>query len=503
MKINNLTIGKRIMFGFAGILAVILILGAFLFVKLNGIQNQVLSITQETIPSLKILNELKICNTEGRLLTYNHIASPSADLAGIEDKLKANSALITQDLEDYAKLAGPESQGILTKIKGVREDYRKIRSDILKASRAATNNDQTAAVFAKTKAEMDPIAASYADLLNQCLEVEKKQSLAASTEALEAVRKSIASLAIALVASLILSTVLGYLINHSTSKILVSTSGVISASSDQVAVAAAHVSNTSQSLAEGSSTQAASVEESSASLEELSSMTRRNAENAHKANELAKHTRQVAERGATDMQSMSQAMASIKTSSDDISKIIKTIDEIAFQTNILALNAAVEAARAGEAGMGFAVVADEVRNLAQRSAQAAKETASKIDGAINNTAQGVAICEKVATVLTDIVTQIRQVDDLVAEVAGASKEQTQGISQINSAVSEMDKVIQSNAADAEESAASAEELNAQAEMMRRAVNDLMRLVGEQATKARQPAVKPATPSQPTHRMVKR
>jgi methyl-accepting chemotaxis protein len=172
-----------------------------------------------------------------------------------------------------------------------------------------------------------------------------------------------------------------------------------------------------------------------------------------------------------------QGTKAIKVSSDDIAKIIKTIDEIAFQTNILALNAAVEAARAGEAGMGFAVVADEVRNLAQRGAQAAKETAGKIEGAITKSGQGVELTGKVAQALNDIVTKVRQVDELVAEVAGASREQTQGIAQINTSVGEMDKVTQSNAASSEETAAAAQELNAQAETMRESVAELLRLVG--------------------------
>lgn len=247
--------------------------------------------------------------------------------------------------------------------------------------------------------------------------------------------------------------------------------------SQEVSMAAGQVSRSGQSLAEGASEQAASLEETSSSLEEMSSLTKRNAENAQRANDLAKQARAAADKGARDMQSMSAAMGAIKASGDDISKIIKTIDEIAFQTNILALNAAVEAARAGEAGMGFAVVADEVRNLAQRSAQAAKETAGKIQGAIGKTAQGVEISGKVAETLNEIVTKSRQVDELAAEVASASREQTLGITQINAAVGQMDKVTQSNAASAEESAAAAEELNAQAETMKQSVAELLRLVG--------------------------
>ena len=246
---------------------------------------------------------------------------------------------------------------------------------------------------------------------------------------------------------------------------------------------AAQISGSSQTLAQGAGEQAASIEETSASLEELASMTRRNADNAQKANDLARAARGAADKGAGDMTAMNTAMHSIKASSDDIAKIIQTIDEIAFQTNILALNAAVEAARAGEAGMGFAVIADEVRSLAQRSAVAAKETAAKIEGAILKTAQGVQISQQVTDALTDIVTKARQVDELAAEVAGASREQTQGITQINLAVGQMDKVTQGNAAGAEESAAAAQELGAQAALMQQAVGELMQLVGGTSEKA--------------------
>jgi len=275
---------------------------------------------------------------------------------------------------------------------------------------------------------------------------------------------------------LILVSLIGLCVRYLMSLPLERTAGELSEQSQNVGLAADSVTETSQTLAEHASEQAASLEETSSSLEELAAMTKRNDENARKAKEFARHAHEAATKGVSDMQDMAKAVAAMKYSSDDIAKIIKTIEEIAFQTNILALNAAVEAARAGEAGMGFAVVADEVRNLAQRSAQAAKEISSKIEGALSNTSQGVEISGKVAQALKDIVAKVCQVDELVAEVAAASREQTQGIVQITHVVSEMDKVTQGNAASAEESAAAAEELNAQARVMKESVAGLLELV---------------------------
>jgi methyl-accepting chemotaxis protein len=251
----------------------------------------------------------------------------------------------------------------------------------------------------------------------------------------------------------------------------------LSEGAEQTSAAAEQVSAASLTLAEGASEQAAALQQTSASLEEIAGMTKRNAANAQATKDLANQARANADAGANEMQQMSQAMQEIKTSSDDIGKIIKTIDEIAFQTNILALNAAVEAARAGEAGMGFGVVAEEVRNLAQRSAQAAKETATRIETAIRKTSQGVEMSRKVSESLAGIVTHVRRVDELLGEIATASREQSEGIGQINAAVTQMDKIVQSNAAGAEETAGAAQEMNGQAQVLRGIVEELQGLTG--------------------------
>jgi len=250
----------------------------------------------------------------------------------------------------------------------------------------------------------------------------------------------------------------------------------LSDGAQQTAAASGQVSQSSQELAEGASEQAASVEETSASLEEMASMIRQNAAGAKEANVLAADTRETADTGNTKMEQMLKAIQDVNQSSEETARIIKTIDEIAFQTNLLALNAAVEAARAGESGQGFAVVAEEVRNLAQRAADAAKDTAELIDGSRENTKRSAGMVDDVAQSLGEITTKARQMNDLVAEIAAASDEQDQGIGQINTAVSQIDQVTQSMASNAEESAAASEELNAQAETLTGTVRELTVLV---------------------------
>jgi methyl-accepting chemotaxis protein len=249
----------------------------------------------------------------------------------------------------------------------------------------------------------------------------------------------------------------------------------------QVSVASRQVSASSQSLSQGATTQAASLEETSASMEEMASMTRQNAENTQQAATLMSETERLVHSANASLGEMVTSMSAIKDSSDKVSKIIKTIDEIAFQTNILALNAAVEAARAGEAGMGFAVVADEVRALAQRSAQAAKDTASLIEESIARSAEGQHKVVQVSGSIESITTSAVKVKGLIDQVTEASRQQTQGIDQVTQAIAQMEKVTQSTAATAEESAAASEELSAQAETSMQVVARLSSLVGAGST----------------------
>ena len=270
-----------------------------------------------------------------------------------------------------------------------------------------------------------------------------------------------------------------------------------------VALASNQISSSSQSIAEGASEQAASIEQSSASLEEMAAMTKQNADNASQADQLMKQAGEVVDQANESMAALTASMDDISKSSEETSKIIKTIDEIAFQTNLLALNAAVEAARAGEAGAGFAVVADEVRNLAMRAAEAAKDTATLIEGTTHKVSTGSNLVAGANEAFTQVTDSASKVGELVAEIAAASDEQARGIEQVNTAVSEMEKVTQQNAANAQQSASSSEEMLSQAGWMKKMVTELITLVGgsNSGTKERSAKMAPSLSEKIRHKVM--
>jgi methyl-accepting chemotaxis protein len=251
-------------------------------------------------------------------------------------------------------------------------------------------------------------------------------------------------------------------------------------STARVASVSAQVSGSSKVLSDGAAEQAAAIEETSSSLEEMASMTKQNAGNAGQADGLMKQVEQFVAQSNDSIGKLNASMQEITRASEETQKIVKTIDEISFQTNLLALNAAVEAARAGEAGAGFAVVAEEVRNLAKRAAESARNTAGLIDGTIQKVKEGSGLMSVTHESFTKVAGSATQVAELLAEIATASREQSQGIDQVNKAVGDVDKVTQQNAANAEESAAASEELAAQADQMKVMVNELLTLIGGNA-----------------------
>lgn len=273
-------------------------------------------------------------------------------------------------------------------------------------------------------------------------------------------------------------TLLVIFISRGVTRGLSKVAATLHAGAGQISSAAGQVASASQSLAKGSSEQAAALEETSSAMEEMGSMTRRNSETAQQAATTAQNTREAAEKGKQAMTRMIDAIQAIEHSSSETSRIISVIDEIAFQTNLLALNAAVEAARAGEAGKGFAVVAEEVRALAMRSAEAANNTQQMIENAVGSARSGAEIARSAAAALQIICDSATRTDCLIAEIAAASREQATGIEQVGSAIGQMDKVTQQNAANAEQSAAASEQLAAQAQALNSMVGELHRLLGQ-------------------------
>ncbi len=279
------------------------------------------------------------------------------------------------------------------------------------------------------------------------------------------------------IAALVLGTLMAFFLTRSITGPLNRVITGLSEAAGQVSAASSEVASASQSLAQGTSEQAAALQETSSSMEEISSMTKQNAENTSQAKNLMDEAKKIVGKVDVQMGEMATAIADVSKTSEETGKIIKTIDEIAFQTNLLALNAAVEAARAGEAGAGFAVVADEVRNLAMRAAEAAKNTSDLIENTLATVRKSSELTLQTRDAFKENVAISAKIGGLIDEVEAASKEQSKGVSQVSSAVSEMDKVVQGAAANAEESASASEEMNAQAEQMKGYVVELMEVVG--------------------------
>lgn len=468
------SIGRQITAAASATLLTIFALGAFAVFRVRVIQQIATTITSDCMPGVYLISKIDANLKSSELEVREHIVNTSAEeMAQNEKEMQRLSTEVTQLRAEYEKsITRDEDRALFEKIKQVRPVYIDARAAVVKLSREG----KKAEAIAVLKSRLEPAYAAYTAAVQQEVDFNKRSSDRFAEAITNGTAQSIAWIAIAAGLTVVIGAFATVWLVQNINRVLRRVVGAIGDGAGQVASAASQVSSASQTLAAGSSEQAASVEETSASLEEMASMTRSNSDNAGKASEVSRRTRAAAEAGAARTDELHRAMDAMKASSAAIEKIVKTIEEIAFQTNILALNAAVEAARAGEAGMGFAVVADEVRSLAQRAARAAQETAAKISDAVQKSEHGAAISAEVSRALAEIVANVRQVDAVVAEIATASREQSQGISQVNTALAQMDKVTQSNAGTAEENAAAAEELNAQASAMQDIVAQLRALV---------------------------
>jgi methyl-accepting chemotaxis protein len=459
------------------LMLIIVLLGAASMWRITSINRGVVTLASNLLPSVVALNRLAQATFSSRAAVRRMLLDQRAD-----------GTAVPYDDAGYRKAVGAAEAALA--------EYRPLLSDAeerqrFEAAMAAwqTYTQAAEAVLVRLREarvaeaqqvmreQADPAVDKVIEAFNACVEHNTRLAKQQGDAAAQTVRGSILLVVGMLTAAVLSGLAIGYRVIRMARHALGGVSQSLEQGAAQTSLAATQLASAGRSLAEGCNEQAAAVTETSAALEEMTAMIRSTADNADKAKSFAGQAREAARTGADTMAEMNQAMLAIAASSTEVAKIVKDIDEIAFQTNILALNAAVEAARAGEAGAGFAVVADEVRSLAQRSAAAARETADKIEAAIGNSRRGSTSCGRVGEALEQIVRTVTAADGLVAEIATAAREQAQGIRQVGVAMSQMDQVTQGNSASAEQSATAAEQLQAQAQSLQSAVVLLRGLAG--------------------------
>jgi methyl-accepting chemotaxis protein/methyl-accepting chemotaxis protein-1 (serine sensor receptor) len=472
-----MTVGKKLMICIAGMLLAVLSLGGIAWYATNSLGSEL---------------NFATTNVGLRTLTAGILRS---EVAGLREKQRGmlmyslahdnkHADLNHAEFQEYYKkgkssiaairplLTTEEGKALISTVETEMDQYA---ASLEESARIALDRGAIAAlVFNREKGSpigdrMEKASAEYLETQRAALEAANASGLS-KVSTTRWISISLVGLGIAVVA------LIGFVVHGITTQLRAITAN-LSDGATQIASGSSQVSSSSQTLAQGASEQAASLEETSASAEEITSMTRQNAANTSQVAQLMGTVDQRVAEGNSTLSLMIESMKQINESSAKISKIIKVIDEIAFQTNILALNAAVEAARAGEAGMGFAVVADEVRNLAQRSAQAAKDTASLIEESIMTSIEGREQLQKVAEVVGSITEAASKVKVLVDEVNIGSQEQAKGIEEIARSLTEMDKVTQGTAAAAEESASASEQMSAQAQALSQIVDELRTMAG--------------------------
>jgi methyl-accepting chemotaxis protein len=482
----------KLYLGFAAILAITAAIGGFAYSRVMNIDKTVKVITAENLTGLYMMGEVNALTRRTLQIAALHLLSDDdRDVKKNDDKLTDTREKIDKLLSDYeATITRADDRALFNAISAARAPFMDLlNNQFLPLSRA----HKLAEGKHLLNGSLDEAYLKYRDAVIGEVDFNKKYADESGAKVTTDVNAAKTGIILGLIVAMAIGALVGFFLSRSISAALNRVIAALASGSQQISSASSQVSQSSQQLAEGASEQASSLEETSASLEELSSMTKQNSDNARQANSMANETRDSAEGSKDALDRMGLTIGKIKQSADQTAKIIKTIDEIAFQTNLLALNAAVEAARAGDAGKGFAVVAEEVRNLARRSAEAAKSTATLIEESQKNADQGVAVSGEVAGILGGIVEKVRKLAQLIGEVSAASEEQAKGISQIGTAVTQMDKVTQGNAASAEESASASEELFAQAKELGDMVEVLVVIV-EGGTKA-SPAPAASRPKQ--------
>jgi methyl-accepting chemotaxis protein len=472
-----MTVGKKFMICIAGMLGAVLSLAGVAWYATHSLGNELnfatSTVGMRAITAGALRSEVTGLREKQRGVLMYSLAHDNkradTNRAEFHDFLKeAKASIVTI----RPLLATTDGKALVASVDADLEQYAALFEQV--SSLAAKGKAMDGLALYRDKGS--PIGTRMEKASSEYLERQNVALLTANTAGLSQISTTLWTTLAFVIMALSIVGVIAFAVRKITVQLRVITTS-LSDGATQIAAGSSQVSSSSQTLAQGASEQAASLEETSASAEEITSMTRQNAANTNQVAQLMSTVDHRVAEGNSTLETMIASMKQIKGSSDKISKIIKVIDEIAFQTNILALNAAVEAARAGEAGMGFAVVADEVRNLAQRSAQAAKDTAALIEESIATANEGGIQLQKVADVVGSITEAANKVKVLVDEVNIGSQEQAKGIEEIARSLTEMDRVTQGTAAAAEESASASEQMSAQAQSFAHIVDELRTMAG--------------------------
>lgn len=481
MNTKGWTITRRITVGLGALLAMLVLISAIALLRMASLRGNVSGLAETSLPSVVLLGEVSVRVQRQQLNRSKILDAPVVEARRLESDNDAMEKEVLAFLQRYEAdyLVDDEARKLYADMVAANAAIIATRAQITALDQAGSGDEFAQLIEQQRLIQQvqDPNYAHFLATVQAATVHSYKQGQSVAESSRSSTDVTMWLLGIVSLAAMAGAGYLAWVTVREIATALGRITKDLNRGARQTASAARQVSIASQSLAGGASEQAAAIEETSTSLEEMSAMIRATAENSQKAKVLASDARVVAGAGLGNMALMSEAMQEIGTASEDVANIVKNIDEIAFQTNILALNAAVEAARAGEAGAGFAVVADEVRSLAQRSAAAARETAQKIDVAIASARRGTERSAEVARSLKEITDKVIATDMLVGQIATAAGEQAQGVTQVNTALAQMDRIAQSNAASAEQSATAAEQLDAQATSMKRSVSRLEGLVG--------------------------
>ena len=470
------TMPRRVGAGFALLVLAALAVGGASLSRLRAVAGNVETLANNTVPSVASLARITEANLVAILSARTAILDTDAPDRMQEAARTLEEAIARGDreLDVYERelLSSDEDARFIAAARAARNE---LLAKVREARALAAEGRQDEARVAVLEG-VEPVADRCQSAFNRAVD----HVIDLTHREVQSARAGLRSGRLVAGTVLGLSTLLGTLlalgITRSLSRSLLGVSTILDRGATRTAEAAAQLASASRTVAAGCTEQGSAVAQTGAALEQMTAMIRSTADNAAQAKDLAGRAREAATAGAAIMAQMNAAMESIATTSSEVAKTVRQIDEIAFQTNILALNAAVEAARAGEAGLGFAVVADEVRSLAQRSAHAARETAARIEAAISSSRAGAESCSRVGTSLAEIADRVAAADSLVAEIATAAQEQSQGIRQIGLAMSQLDQVTQENAARAGEGATAATAVSGEVAAVREQVERLRSFV---------------------------